>query len=386
MAFNREKMYRFGRSKAQFSRVFDYLKDYYKRHKLNVSDLDCFEKIIKVLGWSLCITTEDSNRIKVAIEETQKFLEGRGYFEFGDFSEYFADMEIMVSYAKRAIFDRIHDEGLTFYFVDEMEVLVFIYVWIFICDEELFKKVDSEECKYFLLGKLLVIAGLEEYNEIVKSYKDEADYFYKKLKVGEIKEENEKVEKIIEKFRWKNWKSVLKKRTCPQEYESEYDAILNKCKKWSQLTKPIICTEVLGLFIEEKDFHRIRAIIDETRIFFEDRGHFKYGIGLHNSPYLEMLVIYAKKCVFNKPEYTEEYIDGIIDLVILYYYKVLVDWEFLSEIESDEYNYLLLGKLLVIAGLEEYNKDNSSYENEADYYYKTFNIREIVETITEEDE
>lgn len=189
MKLNREKMYRFGRSNANFSRHYDYLKDYYKRHKLNVSDLDCFERIIKVLGWNLCTTAEDFHMIETAIDETQQFLESRGYF--------------------------------------------------------------------------------------------------------------------------------------------------------------------------------------------------KYGSDLHNLPYIEMLVIFAKKCVFSKPEYSDEYIEGKIDIVLLYYYKIIGDWEFLSNVESDEFNYLLLGRLLVIAGFEEYNKNNRSYKSEADFYYKALNIKEIIAELDE---
>jgi len=381
--FDREKMYRYGRSTAHFSRLYDYLKDYYVRHKLHASDLDCFERINKALGWSLCITIEESNRINVAIEETQKFLEGKGYFKFGNLSKYFADMEVLISYAKREIFD----DKRRINFTREMEVLIYIYVWIFICEEDLFSMVDSEECKYFLLGKLLLIAGLEEYDEADSSYEDEADYYYRALKIREIKDKNEKIEKTTAKYRWKNEDLVYKKRICPEEYEKDFVAMINKCKKkFIRLEKPIFPVEEFGLFIEAKDFYRIRTTIDEIRTFFEDRGHFKYGIGFqYYLPYMEMLVIFAKKCVFNMPEYSDEYIDGIIDLVILYYYKIIVDWEFLSEVESDEFNYLLLGRLLVIAGFEEYNKDNRSYEDEADYYYKALNIKEIVETIAEED-
>ena len=379
MAFDREKMYRFGRSKAHFSRLFDYLKDHYKRHKLYASDLDCFEKIIKVLGWDLYLTIEDSDRIKVAIEETQKFLEDRGYFEFGDFSEYFADMEILVSYAKREIFD-IRDKKLI-HCMDGIEVFVCTYVWIFICDQDLFGTIDSEECKYFLLGKLLVIVGLEEYDCTDDFYKDEADYYYETLKVREIK--NGKIEKIIEKFRWKNRNLVYKQRICPQDYESEFNSILDKSKKFVRLEKPSKIDE-LDLWIEAKDSDRIREVIGEVRNFFEDRGHFKYGIDFqHYLPYMEMLVIYAKKYVFNQPEYSDEYIDGIIDLVRLYYYKIIVDWEFFSDVESDEFNYLLLGRLLVIAGFEEYNEDNLSYKNEADYYYKALKIKEIITELDE---
>ena len=455
--------------KTHFRGLYDYLKDYYKRNKLNASDLDCFERIIKVVGWNCC-ATNDSIRIETAIDETQKFLESRGYFEYGNLSKYFGDMTLLVDYARKDIFNRIRDkvildknkgnwvlwdffkkilnneslgtsydmedigikdikisldkkhhrkividdskmikdmldglakqymamlrkplmyiqkyqewdlqEALT-YFMDGMNVLVYMYVWIFLCDEDLFGKVDSEECKYFLLGRLLVIAGLEEYDETDSSYENEADYYYKSLKVREVKEENEKIEKTIEKFRWKNQDLVYKKRVHLRKYEDDFYAIWKKCKTFVKLEKPLKIDEV-GLWIEEKDYDRIRSTMDETQSFFKDRGYFEYVTDYFSRFSAVELVIYAQRHVFNKPKWTDEYWDGIIDLVKFYYWKIILDWEFLSEVESDELNYLLLGRLLVIAGFEEYNKDNSSYENEADYYYIALNVKEIIDYI-----
>jgi len=62
---------------------------------------------------------------------------------------------------------------------EHLRALIYIY-WHFVEQENIFKERTSNKKKYFLLGKLLEIAGHDKYNS-GNDYSDEADFFHKRL-------------------------------------------------------------------------------------------------------------------------------------------------------------------------------------------------------------
>lgn len=181
-----ERSHRCSTSSTKLSKAYWEWRLYCKNYSSDISHFDGAKRVMEVVGRLNIYRAHEYNSIKSAIDETQRFLKGRGYFDCGNLSEYISDMMVLIIYARRDIFN--HEKGSQEYKYGIFNVIG-MYTWIFRGHGKLFIKVELVAYKYLLLGKLLVIAGYKAYDVFDSSYKNEADYYYKTLNIKKILEQ-----------------------------------------------------------------------------------------------------------------------------------------------------------------------------------------------------
>lgn len=89
------------------------------------------------------------------------------------------------------------------------------------------------------------------------------------------------------------------------------------------------------------------------------------------------VVLYKENAQSGSPGYDHTvYLNSLIRV----YEHIFIDnSQLFSKVKAIKRKYLLLGKLLTIAGYSKYSEDNGDYSGEADYYYKKLKIKDVTE-------
>ena len=175
----------FNRGNTCFGGIYYKLCNYARSQGYDMSGLEIFTQIADVVRWEkFTVDFKYWHDINRAIDATEDFLDSIVYFKYRDLRNRFKDMMLLVIYAKRAIFDqesKDFDDKHDYW--EKIKGLINVYDWIFIEELKFFREIKSEKHRFFLLGKLLVIAGYPKYDKAEGLYDSEAEYFYKSLNI-----------------------------------------------------------------------------------------------------------------------------------------------------------------------------------------------------------
>jgi hypothetical protein len=183
----------FNRGKTCFGGIYWRIYKYFRSQNFDMSEMEYFQWIADVVRWDeFRVGWINYCEIESAIRATEDFFDSIVYYKFRNLRKYFKDMMLLVIYANRAIFDRDSkdfDDKNDYW--EKIKGLINVYDWIFVEELKLFKEIKSEKHRFFLLGRLLVIAGYPKYNKDDPSYESEADYYCQSLNIKELIEGRE---------------------------------------------------------------------------------------------------------------------------------------------------------------------------------------------------